>query len=46
VQACDFNFLVTGVEINQMNSWNENGEILYRLEMIYPEMAFINLEIN
>lgn len=32
-----FNFLVPGVEINQLDSWNENGEILDRLEVIYPD---------
>lgn len=32
-----FNFLVPGVEINHLESWNENGEILDRLEVIYPD---------
>ena len=32
-----FNFLVPGVEINQLDSWNEKGEILNRLEVIYPD---------
>lgn len=32
-----FNFLVPGVEINQLDSWDENGETLDRLEVIYPE---------
>lgn len=32
-----FNFLIQGVEINQLDTWNENGEILDRLEVIYPD---------
>lgn len=32
-----FNFLIPGVEINQLEDWNEKGEILQRLEVIYPD---------
>lgn len=32
-----FNFLVPGVEINQLEDWNEKGEIFQRLEVIYPD---------
>ncbi|MUV04644.1 hypothetical protein GN157_13085 [Flavobacterium rakeshii] len=32
-----FNFLVPGVEINELEPWNEKGETLSRLEVIYPE---------
>jgi len=32
-----FNFLIPNVEINKLDSWTENGEILDRLEVIYPE---------
>lgn len=32
-----FNFLIPGVKMNQLESWNENGEILDRLEVIYPD---------
>ncbi|KOS06122.1 hypothetical protein AM493_08810 [Flavobacterium akiainvivens] len=32
-----FNFLVLGVEINELEPWNEKGETLSRLEVIYPD---------
>jgi len=32
-----FNFLIPGVEINQLTGWDENGETLQRLEVIYPD---------
>jgi len=32
-----FNFLIPGVEINQLDDWNEKGEIMQRLEVIYPD---------
>lgn len=32
-----FNFLVPDVEVNQLEDWNEKGEILQRLEVIYPD---------
>ncbi|WP_116788986.1 hypothetical protein [Flavobacterium psychrotrophum] len=32
-----FNFLVPGVEVNQLEDWDEKGEILQRLEVIYPD---------
>jgi hypothetical protein len=32
-----FNFMVPGAEINRLDSWNENGEVLDRLEVIYPD---------
>ncbi|MDQ0593636.1 hypothetical protein QFZ37_002005 [Chryseobacterium ginsenosidimutans] len=32
-----FNFLVPGTEIKKLESWDENGETLERLEVIYPE---------
>ncbi|WP_312789674.1 hypothetical protein [Sphingobacterium sp.] len=32
-----FNFLTPGTEINQLDSWTENGETLSRLEVIYPD---------
>ena len=32
-----FNFMVPGAEINRVDSWNENGEVLDRLEVIYPD---------
>ncbi len=32
-----YNFLVPGVQINQLEEWNEKGEIFQRLEVIYPD---------
>lgn len=32
-----FNLLISGVEINELEDWIENGETLNRLEVIYPD---------
>jgi len=32
-----FNFLVPGVEVSQLEDWDEKGETLQRLEVIYPD---------
>ncbi|NBA77641.1 hypothetical protein GOQ04_18940 [Emticicia sp. ODNR4P] len=32
-----FNFLIPGVQLNELDTWEENGETLRRLEVIYPD---------